>query len=107
MLNKVSGIKRANKKTQKRWISEVKNNAYMAFLDPAFNKLYPEGKNSEGVDTCMVWDDIIKVGKYKALLILSDIDEIDFKGDFQEKALIYLMNAFVRENSEEFKIFPN
>ena len=108
MLNTVSGIKGANKETQKRWISEIRHYVPSEYLNPSFNKFYPDKTNAEGVALSIVWDDIINAGKWNAIQILSDIDEIyDRKADFQENALLYLMNAFVLENPTGFKVFSN
>lgn len=109
MLNTVSNIKRANKETQKRWISEIQNYVLPEYLDPSFNRYYADKTKAKGVVLSIVWDDIRKIDKWKAILILSEIDEVSCycKADFQEKALIYIMNAYVRGDSIEFKVFPN
>jgi hypothetical protein len=109
LLKTVGEIKGANNETQERWISEIQHSLDSKYLDPSFIHFYSDKPKAKGVDLSTVWDDIIKVDKWNAISILSDLDVVLFntKEDLQEKAIIYLMNEFVRGNSIKVKIFPN
>jgi hypothetical protein len=107
LLNKAYDIKGANKETQKKWISKVKHYGRSEYLDPSYNKWFPYRSEMCGVRQILVWDEIRKANLQYAISILSDIEEVlwDIEEDIEEKALIYLMNEFVKENPTLFKIF--
>ncbi len=109
LLNAAHEIKKADKETQKRWILKIRHTVHSEYLDPAFNKFYPDSTKAKGVDLETVWEDIRKVSTWNALFILSDIGEVTdkIKENLEEKALVYLMNEFVRGNPIKFKVFPN
>lgn len=109
LLNKAEEFKNADKKTQKKWISEVRKAYKSNYLDPSFTRLYPDKPDANGVFLTNVWDDIRNLSTLNAIQILSDIDEIfcPANEDFEAKTLVYLMNAFIRQTPVKIKVFSN
>jgi hypothetical protein len=106
LFNKAAGINDADKVTQKKWISIVQHYEDSKWLDKSYNKWYPDKLENGRVNLSTLWDDIRKADLASVISILSDIDEASWalEEDIQEKALIYFINEFVRENPVAFKI---